>query len=146
MNDTAIFIFDGKTYEVDVDGVNCHKKMLTRLPDGTLVQLDFPTNSLAPDATQVDANSISAGPVRDARAYARIIEFPAFGQRYAVTVPEDAQRLDRSLGRLPDGRYVILHSPIEIIDAPFEHIVSPDEPLFDEAKEMNRIYEALQIS
>jgi|GEM_PF-7073754 len=146
MNDTATFVHDSVRYEVDVDGVNCHKKLMVGLPDGTIVQLKFPRNSLAPAVTPVGSSDIGDEPVRDARVYVWNIEFPAFGQRYVVTIPEDAGRLDESLGKLPDGTYVVLDNPLDVMNAPFEQIVSLDEPLFAKAKAAGRIYEARQVS
>jgi hypothetical protein len=146
MNNTATFVFGGKRYEVDVDGVNCHQEMMVRLPSGKFVRLNFPRNSLAPTATQIDKNQVGNEPIRDARAYVRVLEFPAFGHRYAVTVPEDEERLDECLGMLPDGTYVVLFSPLEITDPPFEQTVLSREPLFIAAQRANRIFAARKIS
>lgn len=146
MNDTATFVCDGVRYEVDVDGVNRHEQLMTRLPDGALVRLDFPRNSLAPTATVVDATDVGDESVRDARIYIWNIEFSAFGRRYEVTIPEDAGRLDESLGKLPDGRYVVLDNPLDIVDAPFEQIVLPADPLFVAAETAGRIYEVRELS
>ena len=144
MNDSATFVYKDVRYEVDVDGVNRHKLLMVRLPDNTIVQLDFPRNSLVPAVTRVDASAADDGSVRAARVYIWNIEFQAFGRRYVVTIPEDAEeeRLDESLGELPDGRYVVLSNPLDIPDAPFERVVRPGERLFAKAKTAGRIYKA----
>lgn len=146
MNDSATFVYKSVRYEVDVDGVNRHKMLMVRLPDNTVVQLDFPRNSLVPAVTRVDAGAVNDESIRAARVYVWNIEFRAFGRRYVVTIPEDAGRLDESLGKLPDGRHVVLDNPLDIPDAPFEQVVLPGEQLFAEAKAAGRIYEVRRLS
>lgn len=146
MNDKATFVCAGVRYEVDVDEVNRHEQLMARLPDGTLVRLDFPRNSLAPAATVVDTDDVGDESIRDARIYIWNIEFLAFGRRYEVTIPEGAGRLDESLGKLPDGRHVVLYNPLDMMNAPFEQIALPGDPLFVAAEAAGRIYEARELS
>ena len=143
-NDTATFVVGDVRYEVDVDGVNRHTTLISRLPDDSLVRLDFPKHSLAPTATLFGESEVGSQEVRSARVWVWTINFQSFGQRYEVTLPQDFDSifLPETLAELPGGRYVLLFTALEGVDVPLEYIVSPGDELFAIAKAAGRIFKA----